>query len=261
MTPTTTISALLLAGFFGLFGDDTPKMDSPETVTIPGGEIAFRPFGSFSYQGKTHTPAPVQTQVSGFDIMKYQVTRSDFAACVADGACTAEVVTESNQPQTHVSFHEAQAYADWLSERTGVNWRLPTEPEWQRAAAERYGDATPEEQDYLDPGERMLAQYERGILLRGSASSALRPAGGFGENSMGVADLSGNVWEWTTGCMDNGTLDKDGRVVTSDPYCTVRVAGGRHRAAIIDFVRDPQVGGCAVGLPPDYLGFRLVKDG
>ncbi|MBV7410071.1 SUMF1/EgtB/PvdO family nonheme iron enzyme [Maritimibacter sp. DP1N21-5] len=260
MTPITTLPALLLAGLFGFFAGDEPQAAGPETVPIPAGEIAFRPFGSFSFQGKTHSPAPVPTRVEGFEIMKHQVTRAEFSACVAARACSAEVLRDGNQPQTHVNFHEAEAYARWLSEVTGETWRLPTEPEWQRAAAERYGDATPEEGDYLDPGERMLAQYERGILLRGSASKALRPAGGFGENSMGVADMSGNVWEWTTGCMDNGTLDGAGRVVTSTPYCTVRIAGGRHRAAIIDFVRDPQVGGCAVGLPPDYLGFRLVRE-
>jgi len=45
----------------------------------------------------------------------------------------------------------------------------------------------------------------------------------------------------------------------TDSYGGVRIAGGRHRAAIIDFVRDASVGGCAVGLPPDHLGFRLVR--
>lgn len=44
------------------------------------------------------------------------------------------------------------------------------------------------------------------------------------------------------------------------PYCTVRIAGGLHRAAIIDFVRDPSVGGCAVALPPDHPGFRLARE-
>lgn len=252
--------AVLLAGLFGLWGGDAPRNEGPQTVAIPAGEIAFRPFGSFSYAGKTRSPALATAQVGAFEITKYQVTRSEFAACVADGACEAGLVGSGNLPQTHVNFADAQAYAAWLSRATGARWRLPSELEWKRAAAERYGDATPEAQDDLDPGERMLAQYERGILLRGAATSALRPVGGWGLNAMGVADISGNVWEWTTGCMENGTVDVDGRVLTSDPYCTVRIAGGRHRAAIIDFVRDPQVGGCAVGLPPDYLGFRLVRE-
>jgi formylglycine-generating enzyme required for sulfatase activity len=260
MTPTIAFPSILLAGFFGLFSDEPAMREGPETVPIPAGEIAFRPFGSFSFAGKTRTPATVETSVAGFEIMKYQVSRADYAACVAEGACSSGAPGEGHRPQTHVSFHDAKAYAAWLSHATGGSWRLPTAEEWQRAAAERHGDATPVAEDDLDPGERMLAQYERGILLRGSANAALRPPGGFGENSMGVADMSGNIWEWTTGCMETGTLDAAGRVTASEPYCTVRVAGGRHRAGIIDFVRNPRVGGCAVGLPPDHLGFRLVRE-
>ncbi|PLU59076.1 nitrate reductase, partial [Sinorhizobium medicae] len=33
-----------------------------------------------------------------------------------------------------------------------------------------------------------------------------------------------------------------------------------HRAALSSFVRNPKGGGCAVGAPPDNVGFRLVKD-
>jgi hypothetical protein len=39
------------------------------------------------------------------------------------------------------------------------------------------------------------------------------------------------------------------------------VVEGRHRAVVIDFVRDASAGGCAAGVPPDHLGFRLVREG
>ena len=60
--------------------------------------------------------------------------------------------------------------------------------------------------------------------------------------------------------MQNGEVTKNGTLELGDPYCSARITGGRHRAVVIDFIRDASVGGCAVGLPPDYLGFRLVKD-
>jgi len=199
-----------------------------------------------------------RTEVGAFEIMKYQVSRDEYSACVTDGACADAETGSGIMAQTNVNWGDATTYAAWLSDQTGETWRLPTALEWRRAAAEATGDAAPDESD-LDPGERMLAQYERGVLLGGSSSPALRPRGGFGENSLGVADIGGNVWEWTNGCMETGEIRADGTIDARSPYCGVRITGGRHQAAVIDFVRDPRGGGCAIGLPPDHLGFRLVR--
>jgi hypothetical protein len=38
------------------------------------------------------------------------------------------------------------------------------------------------------------------------------------------------------------------------------IVEGQHRSYMTDFIRDPRSGGCAVGKPPDNLGFRLVRD-
>ncbi len=236
----------------------SPPFTSPELVEVPAGTIAYRPFGNFAQDGKARTPRESSVRVDGFAIMKYQVSHEQYAACVAAGACETVPATGGGLPQTRVSWQDASAFADWYSDVTGEVWRLPTDRQWQLAAAERYGDAVADPGD-LDPGERMLAQYRAGILLRGTTSPALRPAGSFGINSRGIADMSGNVWEWTDGCMHNGTLNPDGTVADSEPNCWVRIAGGLHRAAVVDFIRDASVGGCAVGLPPDHLGFRLVR--
>ncbi|MGC9370651.1 MAG: formylglycine-generating enzyme family protein [Paracoccaceae bacterium] len=254
------VPVLAAAGALGFLSTPKthPPFERPETVAVPAGEVAWRPSGNFSFDGKARTPHAVSVKVPAFEIMKHQVSRPQYNACVGEGACAPVPATGGSLPQTQVNWQDATAFAAWYSDRTGETWRLPTEPEWQRAAAERYGDAAADAA-LLDPGERMLASYANGILLRGSASSTLRPAGGFGENSLGIADIAGNVWEWTDGCMENGRLAEDGSVAETDPYCGVRIAGGRHRAAIIDFVRDASVGGCAVGLPPDHLGFRLVR--
>ena len=76
-----------------------------------------------------------------------------------------------------------------------------------------------------------------------------------------VADIAGNIWEWTETCFQNGTLTPDGTgFATRSDYCGVRAVQGKHRAFVIDFIRDARSGGCAAGVPPDYLGFRLVRD-
>jgi hypothetical protein len=42
--------------------------------------------------------------------------------------------------------------------------------------------------------------------------------------------------------------------------CGVRVAEGQHRSYVTDFIRDARAGGCAAGVPPAHLGFRLVRE-
>ncbi|KHQ50071.1 SUMF1/EgtB/PvdO family nonheme iron enzyme [Mameliella alba] len=235
-----------------------PPFPQPDLVTVDSGEILYRPLGSFTQAGKTRTPRRLPVAVPGFAIMKFQVTGAQYRACVADGACAPARPVADAMPQTGVSWSDASAFADWYSDRTGQTWRLPSDREWQLAAAERYGDGGAD-YEAADPGQQMLAAYSKGIALRREADPALHGAGAFGLNSRGLADVSGNVWEWTDGCMQSGRLSPDGTVAETEPYCGVRIAGGVHRAAVIDFVRDASVGGCAVGLPPDHLGFRLVR--
>lgn len=252
-------AAGLLLGSLTLLRDAPEPFAVPETVAIPAGEVALRPLGNFSIGGKTATPPVVRLQVPQFEIMKHQVSRTDYAVCVEDKACAPVPTPDGPLPQTQVSWRDATRYAEWFSARTGQHWRLPSEAQWQRAAADQYHPDTeppPAEDPKLDPGARMLAQYAAGKTQR--KSQALQLVGAQSENAYGVADMVDNVWEWTNGCFANGVIQTDGGVARSDDYCGVRIAAGVHRAAVIDFVRDASGGGCAIGLPPDHLGFRLV---
>lgn len=188
--------------------------------------------------------------------MQAQVSRGDYALCMADGACQPAKTGPAAEPQTGVSWHDATAYAAWLSDLTGVTWRLPTDAEWQRAAAEEFtDDALGQDADFAT---RWLARYEQ--EAEAESDPVVRPRGGWGENSRGLADIGGNVWEWTSDCATTGTLDAAGEELSRADFCGARVAQGRHRATVIDFVRDASAGGCAAGVPPDHLGFRLVRE-
>ena len=194
-------------------------------------------------------------------IMKHQVSASDYQRCVDDGACRPldrGVVVAADRPAVQVSWHDANGFASWLSRKTGQTYRLPTDEEWAFAAGSKFKDDGVAI-DENDPSKRWIARYER-EADRAPSDAGTRSFGSFGANENGLQDVGGNVWEWTASCFVRHVLDDAGNVVSKSPNCGVRVVEGQHRAYVTDFIRDAKAGGCAVGLPPNNLGFRLVRE-
>jgi formylglycine-generating enzyme required for sulfatase activity len=237
--------------------------DQPALIELQPGNVRYRASGEFT---RAHRPAeaPVKTLriEQPLTIMQSLVSSADYARCVADRACQplgADVSVAIDLPAVQVSWRDAQAYADWLSRRTSGRYRLPTDDEWAYAAGSRWqDDGVPV--DAADPSRRSLARYERESKLKETAvvDGEPKPFGSFGTNENGLVDLAGNVWEWTSSCFVRTALDDP----TAQPIvnCGVRVVEGRHRTYITDFIRDARAGGCAAGVPPSNLGFRLVRE-
>ncbi|MGL6211466.1 MAG: SUMF1/EgtB/PvdO family nonheme iron enzyme [Paracoccaceae bacterium] len=234
----------------------------PQTVVMVESTQHYRPAGEFR-QGTHVVDAPLEPlEIDAFRIMKFHVSEADYARCVSDDACLpAFGQGRPDIAQTGVNHADATAYAAWLSDRSGLDWRLPTDAEWLRAAGSRgFDDGFAPEANGADPSRRWIAGYRREVERRGEADLDLHPFGHFGVNDTGVADIAGNIWEWTQTCFKNGTVSADSAVIlTQSEYCGVRAVQGKHRGFVIDFVRDARTGGCAAGVPPDYLGFRLVR--
>jgi len=256
-------AGLLVAGIGGATlilraAPDAP----PQMIPIAAGPQAYRPAGEFR-QGTRVVDAPVEAiSARAFAIMRFHVSEAEYAACVAAAACAAAPgLGRAGHAQTQVSHADASAYALWLSAQTGQDWRLPSDAEWLRAAGDRaIDDGLAGDANSDDPARRWIARYLREVDLRGEADTDHHPLGHFGLNDRGLADIAGNIWEWTATCFQNGTLSADGSGIEQrSDYCGVRAAQGKHRAFVIDFIRDARSGGCAVGVPPDFLGFRLVR--
>ena len=256
------VSAGLAGGAARLWPHRPDHLAAPATVQLAAGTQRYRPAGEFR-QGTRVVDAPLQTiPTAAIEVMTYQVSEADYALCVADKACQdAPSTHRQDMPQTNVNYSDATDYARWFSARTGAEWRLPTDAEWVRLAGERaFDDGFSADANGSDPSRRWIASYRREVERRGEADLTQHPLGYFGVNDLGVADIAGNIWEWTESCFQNGTLAADGSVIERRAdYCGVRAVQGKHRGFIIDFVRDARSGGCAAGVPPDYLGFRLVR--
>jgi formylglycine-generating enzyme required for sulfatase activity len=233
-------------------------------VMVASGAFEFRLSGEYLKAGRpVDAPKRTVTFRRGFHIMKDEVSAADYAACAADGACEAAEggSASATLPVTGVSYRDATAYAAWLSAKTGETWRLPTDEEWAFAAAERRrDDALGLAEDASNPAARWLARYRAEASSSDKRDTELKPLGHFGTNSNGLSDVAGNVWEWTSTCYVRATMSENGKVAHSTDNCGVRVVAGRHRGYMSTFLRDGRSGGCAAGLAPDNLGFRLVRE-
>jgi toxoflavin biosynthesis protein ToxD len=94
-------------------------------------------------------------------------------------------------PVVSVSKIDAENYIKWLNDRTGMNYRLATEAEWERSARGDDGRIYPWGNTF-DPWRCNTAEsMKKGTTPMGSYSPG-------GDSYLGVADMVGNVWEWTS---------------------------------------------------------------
>lgn len=100
------------------------------------------------------------------------------------------------RPVIDVSWEDAVAYCNWLSQKTGQTYRLPTEAEWEyacRAGSESawcFGDDEARLEDY--------AWYKN------NSGDTTHPVGEKDANIWGLHDMHGNVWEWCADWYDSG---------------------------------------------------------
>ena len=131
----------------------------------------------------------------GLAMGRYEVTVGEYRAFVLATGGTGndewrdhgEFRQTDRHPVVSVSWDEARAYVGWLSRTTGATYRLPTEAEWERAAA---GSPT-------GCGNRWVW----GRRNDGSGEGTCE-VGTNGTNAAGLSDMVGNVWEWTSDCLE-----------------------------------------------------------
>lgn len=115
-----------------------------------------------------------------------------------------------DEPAVCVSWVDANAYADWLSARTGHRYRLLTEDEWEYAArggtgtARWWGETASGLCKHANGGDRLYAEVmpeDKSANLKCSDGFAhTNPVGHFPANPFGLRDMLGNVWQWVADC-------------------------------------------------------------
>ena len=132
--------------------------------------------------GQSDIAAPVhQVTLTDFYIGKYEVTNKEYSLYDPTYDNPGDTL-----PVVKVTWDDASAYCQWLSDRTGKNYRLPTEAEWEYAC--RGGTET----EYYW-GTEMDDTY---CWYFNNSGGTVHPVGQKKPNKFGLYDMMGNVWEW-----------------------------------------------------------------
>ena len=190
-------------------------------------------------------------------VAKYEITNAQWDECVNRGACEYKPksypYTRPDHPVSGVSWVDVQQYLAWLTKETGKSFRLPTENEWKLLAADVLAKQDAGKKLFDDPRMEWANEYR---FFSQRAPRRTQSAGHFGLSPAGIADLDGNVWEWTKSCWNS----KSDSEVANTSCKGMRVLAGTHITYIPEIVRYVPIGGCSVGYPPANIGFRVVLD-
>ena len=165
----------------------------PEMVRIPPGKFLM---GSVD-AGDREKPQHEVIIAYAFEIGKYEVTFDEYDAFA--NATSRKLPDDrgwgrGKRPVINISFNDAEAYVQWLSNKTGKQYRLPSEAEWEYVA--RAGTQT----EYWwgnDIGKNNAVCSSCGSQWD---SKQTAPVGSFKPNAFGLYDTAGNVWELTQDC-------------------------------------------------------------
>ena len=179
----------------------------PEMVEIPRG--SFR-MGCVSGRDCDDDEFPVHTvQVARFELSKYEVTFEEYDPFTA---ATGRVRPDDagwgrgRRPVINVSWDDAVAYTQWLSQQTGERYRLPSEAEWEyagRAGTEtkyHYGNDESRLCDYGNYADTNTDYEWRNTACSDGVGTKTAIAGSYRPNTWGLHDMHGNVWEWVQDC-------------------------------------------------------------
>jgi formylglycine-generating enzyme required for sulfatase activity len=163
-------------------------------------------------------------------------------------------------PVTDVSWFHAQAYAAWLSQKTGAKYRLLTEAEWEYAA--RAGARTT--YAWGDKASHTQANYGLDECCGGLATGPDKwelsaPVGSFSANRFGLHDLSGNVWEWVEDCWEEAAPRPIDGSAHEAPNCQIRIMRGGSWASLPVKIRPGHREPNHPGDVGEFLGFRVAR--
>ena len=222
-----------------------------------GPTLVVVPAGKFTMGGEKPQELPKHEVVipKPFAVAVNEITQGEFEQFCNDTQrkCPQQPWADEEYPVVNVTWDDAVAYTNWLSSKTGNQYRLPTEAEWEYAARARTKTKYP---------------FGDEILLTDAVFSAIKPLTSplprsdrsINRNKFRLYHMVGNVREWVLDSWsenyNNASADGTAYVNSSS---NARVVRGGSYADNDDALRS----GARMSLPADnadvYTGFRIVQ--
>lgn len=161
---------------------------------------------------------------------------------------------QDNHPVVCVSWNDAIAYVNWLSEKTGERYRLPTEAEWEFAA--RAGSSA----NFTWGNEGTCKQANCCNTGTTWLSKQTQTVGIYNSNAFGLHDVHGNVWEWTGSVYTTRYIGKELELTDRDNNSSRRAARGGSWHNLVKYTRSAR----RIPYWPQErfstTGFRVARD-
>ena len=224
--------------------------DCPLMVAVPAGEFRMG-------DGRYRRGSPIRSvSIKRFAVGVHEVTFSQWDACHRAGGCETNPRDNGwgrgNRPVIDVSWDDAIQYVDWLSSKTGKEYRLLSESEWEYAA--RAKTKSPFYTGSSISTDQANYRNSRGRTVE---VGTLRNDG----NRFGLYDVHGNVWEWVEDCWHGNYsgAPQDGSAWTHDGDCGKRMFRGGSWENSSEHVSSAYRWGADRRRRAASLGFRVAR--
>ena len=182
----------------------------PQMIVVPAGRFMMGSPESEKYRHDEEGPVREVTIPRAFAVGVYEVTNGELRECVNEGSCDEWYFVGTRRHAAYIiSRDDAQLYVQWLSARTGAEYRLLSEAEWEYAA--RAGTTTRYSfGDDIAPGDAnyggLLYYYLDSASIDGTGRNDYKrypTVGSYAPNGFGLYDMHGGVAEWVQDCWND----------------------------------------------------------
>lgn len=235
----------------------------PEMVLVEGG--CFQMGSPVNESGRFYDEQLHRVCVDDFKVGVFEVTNKEYRQYRPTHAAG----KDDDYPVVNVSWHDVNDYIGWLNDKTGKNYRLPTEAEWEYAArsgtaTSRYwGDDPQHACKFGNVADQSVDGAAGGLRLHECFDGAdgVKQVGKYRPNHLWIHDMLGNAWEWTCSQYVEQYDGREDRCADVSAMHGIRVLRGGSWLSEPRNVRSANRHFMGIERRYEFFGFRLVEDG